>query len=147
MADPTIREQVLRLLFGKLQTTGAKTVERNPDDLFSRDRMPALALFDGDAQRDDTFTGEERFLLSFDIELSVSAASRAQTTAAVDEWYGKVVAALVADISLGGLVSDVLITAVSAPEFLKEAEHPYAAVVISGETTFAHAPGDPYNLP
>lgn len=143
----TVRERVLKAIHTRLAGLGATSVERNPDDLFARAQMPALALFDGDAERDDTFVGEERWDLQFEIEISVSERTRALTTAEIDVWYGKVAEALAVDITLGGLTSDVRLDAALGPEHLKDADHPYAAMVLVGRTTFAHAEGDPYSLP
>lgn len=146
----TVRERVLAAVYARLGTiAGVETLARNPDDLFSREQMPAVAQFDGGHDRADAFSGEEGFVMSVDIEVSVSERTRDLTTAAVDAWYGKIAAAMAAgNRTLGGLVSDVVEVAFVGPEFLREkAEHPYAAFVVTFHIRFATADGDPYSLP
>jgi hypothetical protein len=110
--------------------------------------MPAVVLRDGGHDVRDGISGEASYTLAFTVEGFVTGTDEAAIAAAVDDLYGKVVKALVADPTLGGEASDVRHVSMSAPDPLTEDQDaPYAVIELDFEVDFETAENDPYAKP
>lgn len=143
----TRRETVLAKVQTVLAGMAGVTVDRNVDTEIDPADMPAAVQFDGGHVVVPRESGETAYTANFSVQGSVTGANRAAVTAAVDTLYGQIVTALVADPTLGGLVSDVRETAMSDPEFLTDAEAPFAEFAVDFEVDFETAEHDPNNTP
>ena len=144
----TRREKVLAAVKTALEGMSGVNVYRNRAADVLPGEMPAVVQLDGGHEVVPRNTGETPYTLEFTVQGYATAADDDALTAAVDGLYGEVVAALVADPTLGGIASDVREVAMSAPEFLREdQEAPFAAFAVDFEVDFETAETSPYDTP
>ncbi|BBK30309.1 hypothetical protein EDC65_2245 [Stella humosa] len=147
MPTPVV-EQVLAAVEARLAAiTGfpGLLVERNRDA--EVDRFPTLLLIDGDQDRiGDETMGYRRVMLEFMVEGYVSANLQSGLGPARNALYAAVVAALMADPTLGGLAVDLHEGRTSRALGTGDGQTPAAAFATIYELEFWTREADPYSL-
>lgn len=138
-----VREQILAAAATRLATLTGVAVERNRTAAVGA--FPALVLRDGGMTPDDQTLGLTRYRLRFQVEGWVEAATDALLGPALSDLQARVVAALLADVTLGGLAVDLAEGETADPEIDRgEGRRPLAAFATDFTVEFFTREGDPY---
>lgn len=105
------REAVMQAIINTLAPLGA--VVRNPEDVYTGP-YPATLVYDGEQDADYGNHGITRYRLVVPVECMVQS-SAANIGTALNEQYAAVVAAMMANHTLGGLAVDVVELSASEP--------------------------------
>ena len=143
------REQVLAAIKTALEAVLPGQVDRNrTTEVNLQEETPRLVMMDGGHELREDQTGEDEYRMSVDVDLYATAADDDDLGAALNALWAAVVTALQADLSLGGLTSDIRQVDMSDPEVLKEKGAPPAILAqVSFNVFFATAEGDPSTAP
>jgi len=142
----TIREQCLAAFVTALGTMTGVAVERNRTPLVTR--FPSAIVLDGGQSPNTASTQVTFYTLRASVEGWVAASTDGGLGPAISELYGKIVAAALADPTLGGVAIDVREGAMSDPEIdREEGIGPTAAFALDFEIDFLTAEGDASALP
>ena len=150
MAD-TCRERIVAAVAAQLAAidgvTGL-TVERDGVDAIEDAALPLLMVYDRDETPVDMYLGEDAFELQVEIEGVAEGDTAAAAAAALGTLRGRVEAALLADITLGGLARDLRPDAEPAPEPLSfdQASRPTKGFARTYVITYATREGDPFTF-
>ena len=147
MAD-TVRERVLAAFKTTLEglTVFGLSVERNRDTQVTE--FPALVMRDGEPQPDDTFaTYVTRYVMPVEVEGYVRTDEDGKTVEQkIDQLYGLVVQALLADPTLGGLAVDVAEQPTAVQRDTAEGHPDCGAFLTTFLVEFWTRQGDPYTV-
>ena len=142
----TVREQVLAAFFAKLEAiTGVYglSVERNRDTEVTG--FPTVVQADGPVRADRLFSSTTTYTAQVDVEAYVQADATGKTREEqLDELYGKVVQAVTADPTLGGLAVDVQEIELATRPDRTPGHMTGGALLASFEIMFETVEGDPF---
>lgn len=142
----TIREQCLAAFATALSAMTGVTVERNRSARVTA--FPSAIVLDGGQTPGTASTQVTVYTLEVAVEGWAAAATDAALGPAISALYGQIVAAALADPTLGGVAVDVREGGMSAPEIdREEGIGPTAAFEIGFEIDFLTAEGDASALP
>jgi len=128
-----------------LTAIGGLTYFRNLDREPEPAEMNCIIQIDGGHVAKTIYSGTAVKTLAVAVECYVTAAALDDMADAIDDVSGKVIKALIADVSLGGMAIDVRDTEMSDPAILSEdQEKPYAEFTLDFEIDFEHGESDPY---
>lgn len=100
----TAREAIDRAVLGRLRAALAPVpVERNLRETVHASQAPIVSFLEGGHTADIPDTGDVSYDMELPIEATVAAETDAELGAAINDLYGRVLAALMADPTLGGL--------------------------------------------
>lgn len=103
-----IREQIAAAVKTALSGIAGVTVYRNRTKEVPENAMPALVLVDGGHDSDQTQSpGHTAYALELTVEGYAKAADDDAIGPALNDLYGKLLAAVMADTTLGGLAIDI----------------------------------------
>ncbi len=138
----SIREQALAAIAIKLDAIAAYGFKRNPDRPIEAADVPIIVQLDGASRMAPVqFTGSSRYLGKVAIEIYVKATPLGPT---VNAGAREVVKALLADITLGGVVVDLREVSAGATEILSEqGSGSFALAAIAFEFDYWTAETDP----
>lgn len=141
----TIREQILTNLLAALQTLAPgvtvwdhETRQPTPED------MPVVNLLGGDHRPGDRATGLTLYQLDVDLDCWVTAADGAALKTAIAAIYGAALAAASADVTLGGVATDLREQECIVSYDTQEGHQPLANVTLSLVVDYGQREGDPY---
>jgi len=145
----SIREQILTAVDAALIAIGAGVLAaRNRSSDVEPAEMPAAIQIDGGHRASDHETGAVGMTLDVSVQGYVTGSDDAAITAAVDALYVQIGTALMADITLGGLASDVREVEMLEPEIMREEqEKPFAEFTVEFEIDYQTSETDPTALP
>lgn len=147
MAD-SIREQILAAVDVLLDAITGVTTGRNRTTDIDLSDMPAAIQLDGGHVTTALQTGAATKTLEVSVQCYVTGATEAALTAAIDVLYVQVTTALLADITLGGLASDVREVEMIEPDPMDdEQEKLFAAFSVEFEIDFETSETDPTQTP
>jgi hypothetical protein len=140
MSD-TVRERVLAAFAAKVALVSGVTVERNRD--YNVTAFPALVVLDGGQQAEDDNTGYTRYTMTVDVEGYVGAGSL-NVGNRLNELYGKMLACVMADRTLGGLAIDISEQELDISINREEGQARTGAFLATFSVEYFTAQGNPY---
>lgn len=145
MPATTVREQIAAAVKTALAEIDGVTVYRNRTKEMPEGVMPALVLVDGGHEPDATQSpGHTAYALELTVEGYAKADSDEGIGAAVNDLYGKALAAVMADTTLGGLAVDVREGAMTMDTDRGEGRASLGAFALTLNIDFWTPSGDPY---
>lgn len=142
----TIRERCLAAFAAALGAVPGITIERNRTARVNR--FPSIIVIDGGQTPNTASTQATFYTLRVSVEAWITAAFDAGLGPAISATYGRILAAALADPTLGGVAVDVREGEMSDPEIdREEGIGPTAAFAIGFEIDFLTAEGDASALP
>ena len=139
-----IMEQCLAAFYAKIAAIPDVNAKHNYDkEVVS---YPTLSMFDGGQKPNNDTTQNKVFDLKVDVECFVQADS-ANMGAAKGELYAKLVTAVLADTTLGGVAIDVLEGEMLDPEIdRRKGAKPHAVFSVAFIIRYSTAGDNPYNI-
>lgn len=140
----SIRETALSRFFGLLEGMAGVTVARTPDFNFKPEELPAVAQYTGGhvVVRRNTL-GTTR-LIRIKLDCGVAASAPSDLEPAVNDLHSTIVAALMADPTLGGLVDGAIReTEMTDPDFDDENGKPNSRFTLVYEIELTTSETDP----
>lgn len=137
------RERIVAALVAVVTAGCPATVTRNRRSPVDASEAPHLNVLDGGHVADYSSVGDTAYAMEVDIDASVVAATDALLGPALNTMYASVIAAIMADFSLGGLCEQIRETALDvriAPT--AESAQPLANFNIVLEIEFRTPDGD-----
>lgn len=142
----TVREQCLAAFAAALSNMPGVTVERNRTARVSR--FPSVIVLDGGQTPNTASTQATFYTLRVSVEAWITASADAGLGPGISGMYGEILAAALADTTLGGVAIDVREGEMSGPDIdREEGIGPTAAFEITFEIDFLTAEGDASALP
>ncbi|MGE0715647.1 MAG: hypothetical protein AB7P02_09400 [Alphaproteobacteria bacterium] len=137
-----VREQALAAVETAMQTLGGVTVYRNRSSRIVS--LPAVNLVDGGMKADDETLGLTRYDMEFSVQGYVDPANDAAIGPAISDLQARIVEALLADPTLGGVVVDVHEGESRVDIDRGEGKAPVAMIETDFTVEFFTREGDPY---
>ncbi len=143
----TVREQCLAAFYTVLSGIAGVTTYRNRRREVPHAAMPAFVQVDGghDEPSDDN-SGRTTYQLQVSVEGFVTADTDALLGPALSDHHGKLVSAVLADRTLGGLAIDVREGPMVADLDRSEGSAPAMAFNCTFTVDYWTVPGDPYTV-
>jgi len=139
----TVREQIIEALIETLSDIDDITVERSR--LTPVQHYPSVVLRDGEQSSAIIDSESKQHAMQIEVEGYVQAADSSAVSSAMNDLYGKIVSALLADDQIGGLANDlreVSMTPILENESGKRAT---AAFMVLFEVEYQTGHADPYS--
>ncbi len=133
----TMREQIVVAVVAKLAALTGVTVVREPVSDVDEEQGDCIAVFAGGHRRSDDAYGTSRYDMDVMLDFFSFGSSDTDRGSRINVLYGRVMALLLPDPSLGGLIIDLTEESFDVPDFdLISGQLPYAAARLNMTASF-----------
>ncbi len=139
-----IREQILQAIVTKLGNLTGVTIERNRDAAVQA--FPSLIVRDGNQETASINSGMTDYTMTVSIEGFVKSSSTASIGTDLNDLYARIVKAIIADYTLGGIAEDIAETGMDMLIDDMPGNAPHGAFNVTFQVKYTTLENDPYSL-